>query len=88
MINRPALSNKIKPDEISEFKNILLEKSIIEKIKKIKVVVRDVKDDYLIALAEKSKAHYLITGDNDLLVLKKIGRTEIIPMSEFMKLFF
>ncbi len=30
---------------------------------------RDAKDDYLLALLQQSKANFLITGDNDLLVL-------------------
>lgn len=88
VITRPALSNKIKPGEIDEFKNMFLERSLIEKIRKIKPVVRDIKDDYLVSLSKKSKANFLITGDTDLLVLKKNGRTEIITMSEFLKLFF
>jgi uncharacterized protein len=33
-------------------------------------VCRDAKDDYLVALLVQARASYLITGDNDLLVLK------------------
>src|SRR5262245_33590695 len=46
---------------------------------------RDAKDNFLLSLAVDSKANYLITGDQDLLVLKKIGRTKIVTLSEFLK---
>lgn len=46
-------------------------------------VCRDPKDDFLLALAEEGGADYLITGDNDLLDLKKYGKTKIIKPSEF-----
>nr|WP_129734755.1 putative toxin-antitoxin system toxin component, PIN family [Parabacteroides goldsteinii] len=55
---------------------------------KIGTTCRDPKDDYLLALAEEAKADYLLTGDNDLLVLKRIGKTEIITVSLFEELLF
>ncbi len=45
---------------------------------------RDPKDDYLLSLALSCNAHYLITGDKDLLVLKQIGLTQIVTMEEFL----
>ena len=47
---------------------------------------RDVKDNFLLNLAVDGKAKYLITGDKDLLILKKIGKSQIISMSGFMEL--
>ncbi len=57
----------------------------IIKINKVDKVCRDPKDDFLLALAIKSKANYLVTGDNDLLVLKKHQFTKIISIKEFEK---
>lgn len=48
---------------------------------------RDPDDDYLIAIARTSNSHVLITGDKDLLVLEKIGRTRIMKPKEFTKEF-
>lgn len=48
-------------------------------------VCRDAKDDYLLALAKKGKADILITGDADLLTLKKHERTKIIRPTLFRK---
>ena len=48
-------------------------------------VCRDSKDDFLLALAKDGKADYLLTGDKDLLEIKKFGKTTILTISEFIK---
>jgi putative PIN family toxin of toxin-antitoxin system len=58
------------------------------KLVKVSVSVtecRDKKDNFLLNLAIESKADYLVTGDDDLLVLKKIKKTIICTWSEFLK---
>lgn len=60
-------------DEIADFINVTSEIS----------VCRDPKDNFLLSLAVDGKADYLLTGDKDLLVLKKIGETKIRTLSEF-----
>ncbi|MBX2978941.1 MAG: putative toxin-antitoxin system toxin component, PIN family [Flavobacteriales bacterium] len=42
-------------------------------------------DDYLLALAKTANAHVLVTGDRDLLVLEKHGRTKIMNAQAFGK---
>ena len=44
---------------------------------------RDEKDNFLLDLAIDGKADYLITGDKDLLILKKIKTTKILTYTEF-----
>ena len=44
---------------------------------------RDPKDNFLLELAVDGKADYLITGDNDLLVLKTFEKTKIVTITEF-----
>ena len=51
-------------------------------------VCRDPKDDHLLALAKAARAHYLVTGDSDLLVLKKHGRTQIVKPAAFRREFY
>ena len=46
---------------------------------------RDAADDYLLALAIEARAHYLVTGDQDLLVLKKISNCRIVDVATFEK---
>ncbi|HVS92909.1 MAG TPA: putative toxin-antitoxin system toxin component, PIN family [Mucilaginibacter sp.] len=47
-------------------------------------VCRDPKDDFLLALAIDGQATHLITGDKDILVLKKIGKARILTMAEYL----
>ena len=46
---------------------------------------RDPKDDYLIAYALIERADYLVTGDDDLLVLGKVGDVEIVRPAELRR---
>ncbi|WP_262712380.1 putative toxin-antitoxin system toxin component, PIN family [Polaribacter sp. IC063] len=48
-------------------------------------ICRDKKDNFLLNLSIDSKAYFLITGDNDLLVLQKIKHTQIITFSDFIE---
>lgn len=48
--------------------------------------IRDPTDAHLLTLAEHVSADYLITGDNDLLVLKEHHDTNIITAKEFLNL--
>lgn len=45
---------------------------------------RDIKDNFLLSLSMDGKASHLLTGDKDLLILKKIGQTKIIKITEYL----
>jgi uncharacterized protein len=45
---------------------------------------RDYKDNFLLNLAIDSNANYLVTGDDDLLTIKKINKTKIITWADFL----
>jgi putative PIN family toxin of toxin-antitoxin system len=49
----------------------------------IEAVSRDAADDYLLSLCKRTKADVLLTGDEDLLVLEKHGRTRIMNARKF-----
>lgn len=51
----------------------------------IPVVCRDPKDDYLLAHAVRAGADYLVTGDDDLLVLGSHSGVEIVSPSAFVE---
>lgn len=57
---------------------------IIE-VKSTTNVCRDPKDNFLLALSRDGKADYLITGDKDLLELKKFGKTKIVTITYFLE---
>lgn len=52
--------------------------------KSVITACRDPKDNFLLALAKDGKASHLITGDADLLILKKLGKTEIVSISSYL----
>jgi uncharacterized protein len=47
-------------------------------------ICRDPKDNFLLALSKDGKASHLITGDKDLLELKKFGKTSILTMRAYL----
>ncbi len=49
-------------------------------------VCRDPKDNFLLSLSKDGNADILITGDNDLLQLKKFGKTKIMTITEYLDL--
>ncbi len=46
---------------------------------------RNIKDNFLLNLAIDGKAKYLISEDKDLLTFKKIEKTKIVTMAEFLE---
>ena len=48
------------------------------------IACRDPKDNFLLSLAADSQATHLITGDKDLLVLKKFINTKIVTVTEYL----
>ena len=46
---------------------------------------RDPNDDKFINCAKSSGTDYIITGDNDLLVLKTVDRIKLITVCDFLK---
>ena len=47
---------------------------------------RDADDLHILGLAKAGKADYLVTGDDDLLVLKRFGRCRIVTPRQFWSL--
>ena len=49
-------------------------------------ICRDKNDDIILSLADTAKAPYIITGDNDLIELKRYKNTRIITPREFWEI--
>lgn len=83
--HKPYLSERIRQDELEVFVELL--KAFAEFLPKIEeeipAVTRDSNDDYLLAYAVVGQADYLVTGDEDLLVIKRVGNLKIIQPAEF-----
>lgn len=88
VVQRPRMRKYFSTQEAERAFNHLL--SLSERLEKnppLKAICRDPKDDYLLALAKAAKADLLITGDEDLLVLKKYRKARILKPAAFKKEF-
>ena len=71
--------------QIETLLQMLVEVTEIVAVHSVVDICRDSDDNYLLALAQDGGADYLITGDDDLLTLKKLGKTKIVTLTEFEK---
>jgi putative PIN family toxin of toxin-antitoxin system len=73
--------------DIEDVENLLLKiknRAVIVDVKSKVAACRDPKDDFLLSLAIDGKATHIITGDKDLLALKKYEKTKILTMTEYL----
>ncbi|MEB3311993.1 MAG: putative toxin-antitoxin system toxin component, PIN family [Snowella sp.] len=82
---RPKLQKYFRKDKTDSLIEFLKEIGELIQTKSEISICRDPKDNYLLALAQDSDANFLITGDQDLLVLEKFSRTIITSYSDFLK---
>jgi uncharacterized protein len=71
-------------EEATELIELLFSCSEIVEVSTVTELCRDPKDNFLLSLAVDGKANFLLTGDTDLLVLGKLGATEIMTYREFL----
>ena len=82
--NREKIRKYIKDNELEDLLRIISSYCKNVPIKtKAGSAVRDPKDLYLISLAETVDADYIVSGDLDLLELKKYKNTKMIKLAEF-----
>lgn len=80
---RPKLRKYISRDELEDLLETIDEVAEFVSVTSEILECRDPKDNFLLSLAVDGKADYLLTGDKDLLMLNKIGETQIRTISEF-----
>jgi putative PIN family toxin of toxin-antitoxin system len=80
---------KISSSDISEITSIIIEASseILHKAASAPRICRDPNDDMIIACAVDANADYIVTGDDDLLILKRYKNILIINPRHFETLF-
>jgi len=85
VVNRPKLKKYFSDKDIARLIDSINEHAdFIEVTSKVDVC-RDKNDNFLLSLCEDGKADYLITGDEDLLILKKFKKTLIIKIADFLR---
>lgn len=78
---------KIEREKQKHFTHLLAESSyLIKPLKEFDTTrCRDPKDNLFLSLSEQVEADYLITLDIDLLILEKVGKTEIVTPGDFLR---
>ena len=85
VVRRPKLQKYFTEDQLRILLGMMHKYADFVEVRSNVDVCRDKKDNFLLSLAEESSADYLITGDDDLLVLKKFKKTKIITMAEYKR---
>lgn len=85
--SKKYLSKRITPEEIRKLIDFLLQSgTVLPEVKEaVPHLTRDPKDDYLLVAALIGQADYLVTGDKDLLNLKKVEGLQILSPRDFIK---
>ena len=84
VITRPKFRKYFSTNDVKRILDCFDQFGKLIKVKSDVRICRDEKDNFLLNLAIDSKAHYLITGDGDLLVLNQIKNTRILTFADFM----
>ncbi len=87
VLNRKKFDKYLTIEERQNFILKLLEKAELVQIKEKITICRDSKDNKFLELAVSGKADFIITGDNDLLVLYPFRNIEIITVNDFLTKF-
>ena len=83
-IKKPKLKKYFSTNALEEMLSTFEPFIDLIKVENVVTVCRDPNDNFLLALAKDGKANYLLTGDKDLLELKKFGKTKIKTITSFI----
>jgi len=81
--SRPKLAKYFPASEVDSLISFLRLRCVMAEPTCEVRMCRDAADDYLLSLAKSAKAHFLVTGDKDLLVIGKIGNCRIVDAKTF-----
>jgi putative PIN family toxin of toxin-antitoxin system len=88
VINRPKFRRYISANQIIAFIDLIERRSTFVTTTSTVDASPDPKDNFLLALCMDNQADFLLTGNKrDLLDLKQFGKTKILTLTEFLKLF-
>ena len=87
VLSRPRFKNIFTAERIKELFSLLDSYAIVVSPSQKVSACRDEKDNFLLEVALEGEADYLITGDEDLLVLDRFHHTKIVKPKEFEGIF-
>lgn len=86
VIRRPKLRKYFSKSKIEIALEIIIDFAVFIEVTSQVNICRDPKDNFLLSLAIDSEAKFLVTGDQDLLILKSIKDTKIVSINDFVNL--
>ncbi|MCB0527948.1 MAG: putative toxin-antitoxin system toxin component, PIN family [Saprospiraceae bacterium] len=86
VISRKKFNKYIGIHQANRFINLVMTRLVPVEIKSPVHKSRDTKDNFLLSMSIDCAADYLVTGDPDLLELKKFEETIILTMAEFLEI--
>lgn len=81
---RPKFKKYFSPSDLEELLFQMREHGEFINVTSFTEICRDPKDNFLLSLSKDGRASHLITGDKDLLDLKRFGKTHIITMKKYV----
>jgi putative PIN family toxin of toxin-antitoxin system len=82
------LKKYLSDERILDTIDLMREFTEIRKVISVERLSRDPGDDFLLAFSKENELNFLITGDTDLLVIKKYHHTQIVNFERFLELVF
>jgi putative PIN family toxin of toxin-antitoxin system len=86
VISRDKFKKIITAQQVERFIHLVISSLNNVEIKSNLEGSRDPNDNFLLSLSFDSNADYLVTGDNDLLVLQEIASTKIVNLGQFLSI--
>lgn len=83
--SRPKLKKYFSSTDVDNLLNTIHNCGEFVNVTSHTTVCSDPKDNFLLSLCEEAKADYLLTGDDDLLVLKKHKKTVIMKLTAYLE---
>ena len=80
---RPKFKKYFSKKDLADLLEVVREYAVFVEVSSKVTGCRDDKDNFLLSLALDGKADYLVTGDKDLLVIKRFGKTKVVTIAEF-----
>jgi putative PIN family toxin of toxin-antitoxin system len=89
VLSYPRISERLRLDEeelTAILAALLSQAEVTSGQLRLPGVTRDPKDDSVVACAKEGEADYIVSGDQDLLVLGEYEGTQVIPPRQFMEI--
>ena len=85
VLNRPQFDRYVTREERDEFLMAFMREAELVEITETVAACRDPKDNQILELAVSGNADYIVTGDDDLLVLNPFRDIAIIAPADFVR---